>query len=177
MHKVTLKNKTEVTIRKAIKEDARPVVAYLNHIGGESDFLSFGKNEFALSVEDEEKYIENLDKSYNSAMFIAIIENNIVGIVSISSNNKSRTKHVGTLGISLLQKYWGIGLGSELMSFIINWSKSNKITKKISLLVNDDNTRGKALYKKYGFVEEGFLKNDVYLNGSYHDTIIMGLIL
>lgn len=177
MHTVTLKNGKEVIIRKSIKEDARAIVAYLNHIGGESDFLSFGKNEFSLSVEDEEKYIENLSKTDNSAMFVAIIENNIIGIVSISSNNKPRTKHIGTLGISLLQKYWGVGLGSELMSFIINWSKSNKITKKISLLVNDENTRGKALYKKYEFVEEGFLKNDVYLNGTYHDTIIMGLIL
>lgn len=86
-------------------------------------------------------------------------------------------KHNGTLGISLRKKYWGIGLGSEIMAYLIDWAKSNKITKKINLLVREDNIRGVKLYEKFGFKKEGLLKKDICVNGIYYNTIAMGLYI
>ncbi|MFR3499745.1 MAG: GNAT family N-acetyltransferase, partial [Paraclostridium bifermentans] len=106
-----------------------------------------------------------------------IIENEIVGIASITSVQKERMKHNGTLGISLRKKYWGIGLGSEIMVYLIDWAKSNKITKKINLLVREDNIRGVKLYEKFGFEKEGLLKKDICVNGIYYNTIAMGLYI
>ena len=37
-------------IREAIQEDAEKMLCYLNQIGGESDNLLFGYNEFRLDV-------------------------------------------------------------------------------------------------------------------------------
>lgn len=37
-----LKDSRELVIRKATEEDAEKVLEYLNIIGGETDFLSFG---------------------------------------------------------------------------------------------------------------------------------------
>ena len=42
----------KVKIRKAVKSDAASLIEYLNIIGGESDFLTFGPGEFARSFED-----------------------------------------------------------------------------------------------------------------------------
>lgn len=86
-------------------------------------------------------------------------------------------KHNGTLGISIRKKYWGIGLGSEIMNYLIDWAKSNKITKKINLLVREDNIRGVKLYEKFGFEKEGILKKDICVNGIYHNTMAMGLYI
>lgn len=177
MKELKLKNGKTAILRSPIKEDAQAMIDYLNIIGGESDFITFGKNEFSMSVEAEQDYIERVNSMNNSKNVLIIIENEIVGIASITSVQKERMKHNGTLGISLRKKYWGIGLGSDIMAYLIEWAKSNKITKKINLLVREDNIRGVKLYEKFGFEKEGLLKKDICVNGIYYNTIAMGLYI
>lgn len=177
MKEIKLKNGKTAILRSPIKEDAQAMIDYLNIIGGESDFITFGKNEFSMSVEAEQDYIERVNSMNNSKNVLIIIENEIVGIASITSVQKERMKHNGTLGISLRKKYWGIGLGSEIMAYLIDWAKSNKITKKINLLVREDNIRGVKLYEKFGFEKEGLLKKDICVNSIYYNTIAMGLYI
>ena len=177
MKEIKLKNGKTAILRSPIKEDAQAMIDYLNIIGGESDFITFGKNEFSMNVEAEQDYIERINSMDNSKNILIIIEDEIVGIASITSVQKERMKHNGTLGISIRKKYWGIGLGSEIMTYLIDWAKSNKITKKINLLVREDNIRGVKLYKKFGFEKEGLLKKDICVNGVYYNTIAMGLYI
>lgn len=177
MKEIKLKNGKTAILRSPIKEDAQAMIDYLNIIGGESDFITFGKNEFSMSVEAEQDYIERINSMDNSKNVLIIIEDEIVGIASITSVQKERMKHNGTLGISIRKKYWGIGLGSEIMTYLIDWAKSNKITKKINLLVREDNIRGIKLYEKFGFEKEGLLKKDICVNGVYYNTIAMGLYI
>ncbi len=40
----------KVVIRKAVKSYAKPLIEYLNIIGGESEFLTFEISEFGVSV-------------------------------------------------------------------------------------------------------------------------------
>lgn len=177
MKEIKLKNGKTAILRSPNKEDAQAMIDYLNIIGGESNFITFGKNEFSMSVEAEQDYIERVNSMNNSKNVLIIIENEIVGIASITSVQKERMKHNGTLGISLRKKYSGIGLGSEIMVYLIDWAKSNKITKKINLLVREDNIRGVKLYEKFGFEKEGLLKKDICVNGIYYNTIAMGLYI
>lgn len=177
MKEIKLKNGKTAILRSPIKEDAQAMIDYLNIIGGESDFITFGKNEFSMNVEAEQDYIERINSMDNSKNILIIIEDEIVGIASITSVQKERMKHNGTLGISIRKKYWSIGLGSEIMAYLIDWAKSNKITKKINLLVREDNIRGVKLYEKFGFEKEGLLKKDICVNGVYYNTIAMGLYI
>ncbi len=81
-------------------------------MGGETHFLSFGKDEYKISLEEQENAIESAKASDNSVKLIAFIDGEIVGIATIDSNQKG--KHVGVLGIVVKEKYWGIGLGKGL---------------------------------------------------------------
>lgn len=177
MIEVELKDIGKLIIRRANKEDAKNIIEYLNKIGGESDFLTFGENQFKIGIEDERDYIDNANSSENSIVIVATIGNEIVGIGSINSTKKERTKHNGILGISIRKQYWGIGLGSFMMEYLIKWCKSNKITKRIELLVREDNERAIKLYEKFGFEREGLLKGDMYVDNIYYNTIMMGLYI
>lgn len=177
MKEFKLKNGETVILRSPNKEDAKAMIDYLNIIGGESDFVTFGKNEFSMSIEAEQDYIERINSMNNSKNILAIINDEIVGIASITSVQKERMKHNGTLGISIRKKYWGMGLGKEIMNYLINWAKLNCITKKVNLLVREDNIRGIKLYEKFGFEKEGLLKKDICVNGVYYNTIAMGLYI
>jgi len=177
MRKISLRDGKEFIIRESTKEDAKLMIEFYNVVGGETDFLSFGGNEFIKNLKDFEDFIEATRGENNSIILLAQIDNKIVGIASINSSAKTRFKHVGEFGIVIAQQYCGLGLGRKIMDYIIEWANSNGITKKISLLTSENNYRAMELYKKVGFGVEGILKKDNYVNGVYGNTIMMGLIL
>ncbi|WP_242217872.1 GNAT family N-acetyltransferase [Bacillus cereus group sp. BfR-BA-01380] len=177
MKKICLKNGKEVMIREAVQEDAQSMINFYNIVGGETDFLSFGKNEFGMPLHDYENFIESTRTDNNSIILLATMDDEIISIASITSSQKMRTKHVGTLGIVIAEEHCGFGLGKELMEELIEWARRNGATKKIHLVTREDNDRAIELYKKVGFKEEGLLEQDTYINGVYYNTLIMGLML
>lgn len=56
----------EFDIREATPEDAEKIIAYLAQVGGETDYLSFGKEGLPISTEEEEKFIQNINKEEHS---------------------------------------------------------------------------------------------------------------
>lgn len=177
MIKMSLRYGKEVIIREATKEDAQLMIDFYNVVGGETDFLSFGENEFIKNLAEYGVFLEATREENNSIILIAEIDNKIVGIASINSSPKARFKHLGEFGIVIAKQYCGLGLGRKIMDYLIEWSNKNGITKKITLVTSEDNHRAIDLYKKVGFEVEGILKKDNYVNGIYGNTIMMGLIL
>lgn len=164
----------KVVIRRANKEDASNMVEYLKEIGGESDFLTFGKNELNVSVSDEGNFIDTLNKSKNSLPLVAEVNGKIVGNLNFSAGRNSKVRHVGEFGVSVLKDYWGNKIGNKLIEYLIKWSKDTGIIRKINLMVREDNTRAIRLYKKIGFVEEGILKREFLSEGKFYSGISMG---
>ncbi|MGE7770614.1 N-acetyltransferase family protein [Viridibacillus arvi] len=174
---VRLKNGNEVTVKEATKNDAQQMINFYNVVGGETDFLSFGKNEFNRDVEEYKKFIDSTSLEQNSIILIATLKDEIIGIASINSSQKERMKHVGTLGIVVSEQLVGQGLGRKLMEELINWATSNGVTKKISLVTREDNVFAIELYEKLGFEKEGLLKKDNFINDVYYNTLVMGLFI
>lgn len=166
-----------IVIRKAVKNDAKALISYLDIIGGESDFLTFGAGEFGASVEQEEQFISNAISRKNSLFIIAEVNGKVVGNLNFTGGPRQRTIHSGEFGVSVLKEYWGKGIGEQLIRYLINWSKESGIIKKINLRVRTDNKRGIKLYKKLGFFEEGIIKRDFLINDKFYDSMHMGLLI
>ncbi|MBY0121665.1 GNAT family N-acetyltransferase [Bacillus sp. S/N-304-OC-R1] len=175
--KFRLRDGNEVTIIEATKEYAQRMIDFYNVVGGETDFLSFGKDEFKRNAEEYQEYIETTRLEQNSIILLATIDDEIISIASITSSQKVRMKHVGTLGIVVSKQFIGQGLGTEMMVRLIQWAASNGITNKISLVTREDNIHAIELYEKLGFEKEGLIKKDNLINGVYYNTYIMGLFL
>ncbi|MFA5513386.1 MAG: GNAT family N-acetyltransferase [Sphaerochaetaceae bacterium] len=171
-----MKEKAEntINIRKVAKSDAVNLIEYLNKVSCESDFLTFGAGEFVMSVEEEERFIENTFRKENDLFIVAETNNEIVGTLSFATGPRKRTAHVGEFGMSVIKKHWGIGVGTKLINYLISWAKESKRIRKINLKVRSDNERAIHLYKKMGFVEEGLRKRDLFVNDKFYDTLLMG---
>ncbi|CAH2713683.1 hypothetical protein BACCIP111895_00837 [Neobacillus rhizosphaerae] len=177
MKQVKLRNGISVSIREAAREDAEQMIDFYNEVGGETDFLSFGKNEFQRNVMEYEGFLDAARAEQNSIILLAFINDEMVSIASINSSQKPRSKHVGTLGIVISKTYTGIGLGRILMESLIDWAKQNGVTRKISLVTREDNDHAIHLYRKLGFEEEGLIKEENYIKGSYYNTLVMALFI
>lgn len=170
-------NNEKIIIREGKKSDAKAIIEYLNIIGGESDFLTFGAGQFDSSIEQEEAFIESTLSKENALFIVAVVNGKVVGNLSFSGGPRPRTAHVGEFGVSVLKEYWGYGIGEELIKYLINWSKSTGLIRKINLKARTDNKRGINLYKKLGFEEEGIVKRDFLINGEFYDSLEMGLLI
>lgn len=171
----TFKNGEKAIIRKAIVSDAQKILDYVNQISGESDNLTFGKGEFDMTFEEEEKFLKNVEKDSQKLFVVAIKDNQVIANGSLICGSRPRTAHKATLGISVLKDYWHQGLGTALMDYLLEWSRSNINIRKIDLQVREDNENAIALYKKCGFQKEGHIKRFFKIDQLFYDAIQMGL--
>ena len=109
-------------------------------------------------------------------MAIALLNKEIVGLVSLSGGERGKSKHIGEFSIGVRKSHSGLGIGSRLIEFLIEWAKSTGIIKEIMLSVTSDNGNAANLYKKYGFREVDVQK-DFYKNGEAYDSIRMKLFI
>jgi RimJ/RimL family protein N-acetyltransferase len=158
-------------------DDAQKLIDYINQVSEESDNLSFGKGEAPFTVEQEEKYISTQQTDPHRIMAVGEIDGELMAVSDISTSSLPRLKHAGELGLSLMKKYWNIGVGKALLKYLIDWAKTDGGLKKINLHVKETNDAGIHLYKKLGFVEEGRICRGLYINDTFYDLICMGLKL
>ncbi len=173
MKKFILKNGQELIIRKAEEKDAEKFLEYFNVVGSETDFLGFGPEGPRITVEEEREIF----KSSTSKNFFLIAEINgeIAGSCSISTNEKRvRSLHFGEFGIVVLKKFWGFGVGYNLMEEAVRYGKEAGL-RKINLDTRTDNEKAIGLYKKLGFKEEGIITRGTVINGEFYNLLVMGL--
>ena len=177
MKRILLKTKETLFIREAKIPDAALMIAYVKQVGGETDFLTFSPEEFTKTISEEEIIIENHHKAANQLFLLAWIDKELVGMLNVQASHKQRLRHVGEFGISVLKPHWGKGVATQLMQCMIDWARENKMIKKLSLVVQKNNTSAVGLYERFGFEVEGCLKRDFYLDGEYRDALLMALWL
>lgn len=177
LRKVVLKSGELLTLRQPTEEDAQAMIDYVNQVGGESDNLLFGKDEFHLTVDQEKEFIKRIRNDQNTLMLIGIINDNVVSIAQIGCHQKKRIAHNSEIAISVKKLYWHIGVGSAMMEELIRFAKDHSIIKNIGLGVKASNDKAIMLYEKFGFVKVGYHKDYFCVNGNYDDLILMDLCL
>jgi len=170
-----LRNKKTMIIREAKIEDSLEYISYLNQIAFQTDFLTFGVGELLTSQDEQKSMIENSAKLDNRLMIFAIVDGKIAGGLNFRSSDRPRVKHTGEFGISVLKDYWGLGIGTHLISYLIEWAKVSKIIRKINLGVRSDNRRAIELYSRLGFVEEGVITRKFLIGNQFYDAMYMGI--
>ncbi len=143
----------------------------------QTKFLRRRPEELELSAEREKELIENYNQAEDKFLVVARHEDKIVGYLIFRTSDLKRYNHQGELRMSVDKDYWGSGIGSSLVKFLIDWGENNNL-KRIELLVDEHNDRAINLYRKFGFREEGRLKKRRKLveEDEYEDELIMSYI-
>jgi RimJ/RimL family protein N-acetyltransferase len=104
---------------------------------------------------------------------VAVGDGEVIGSIHVATSGHG----FGEIGMAIAREWRGRGVGSALMAAAIEWARAQGL-HKLSLGVFAHNAAGLALYRKYGFVEEGRrVKHYRRQSGELWDTIEMGLLL
>jgi len=151
-------------VRPAGDADRRPIALLLASVAEERDGIA---SEPPIDVDGRAARF-GLDGT-----FVAIAEEAIVGQIDVE---ESRFGY-GEIGMMVAADWRGRGVGSALMAAAIEWSRSRGL-HKLSLGVFPHNDAALALYRKFGFLQEGYLRQHIRrASGERWDLIEMGLLL
>ena len=104
-----------------------------------------------------------------------IVDNKLVGGTSIFDINW--TSRSAATGISIYNPdYWGKGYGQESMNLILGFAFQILNLNRVELETFDFNKRAQKCYLKVGFKEVGRRRKACFIDGQYHDDIIMDIL-
>jgi RimJ/RimL family protein N-acetyltransferase len=173
---ISLRGGQHAEISCTVEADAPAVVGHFNRVGSETDFAAFGAGGYARNVEEEVLHIRSLSQPSKGLMLKGVIAGELAGVVGINRLGAARVQHNGILGISVLQKYWSIGLGRALCEAAILEARHIGLSR-IELRARHDNHRAIALYEALGFQHEGRLRGAFMVDEAEYDDMLMALRL
>jgi diaminopimelate decarboxylase len=159
-----------VHIRPAAPRDARSFLEFWSAVVAEGG--SVRSEHVRLSAR---AYRSRFRRSWtaNEAQVVAVDDaDHVVGNVYVQRDQHPVTRHVATLGIAVAAPHRGRRVGSALLSEAFRWARAVGV-EKVVLSVYPDNTRAIALYRAFGFVQEGRLAKHSHKSSGYVDEILM----
>lgn len=178
MNVYRLKNGEEFLVREAAPEDAEPLLEFMNRVGGESDNLLFGKNEAALTPEQQLVFLQQMRENPNAAMFVGLLGDEIVCSAQCGRKGlRSRIMHRGAVAVTVSKSQWGKGIGSCMLEHLLAYARQLGL-EILELEVREDNAAAIGLYRKMGFVEIGkYARFFKYGTDCYADALMMQCML
>ena len=156
-----------MTIRKATPDDLPALLRIYN------DEVLRGTATFDTEPRSEEQGKLWLDAhgSPNRPLYVAAIEGQAVGYVSLSTYNP-KAAYDGTVELSLYidRQHRRQGIAAELLTFILDYAAAREDIHAVVSLITAENTASIRLHEKFGFRHAGTLNEVGYKFGRLLDV-------
>ena len=107
-------------------------------------------------------------------LLVAEVDGKVVGNISLHAAGKAaRRRHAAAVGMIVHDAYHGKGIGTALMTAVLNLADNWLQYSRVELTVFSDNEAAIARYKKFGFEIEGTFKQYVFRDGVLADVYAM----
>ena len=163
---------TSLTIRTALPSDAEALAAYIAAIVAERSPVLFAR-EAPPTLEQVAKMIARNAADERSALFVAVENGAVLGMLDFSPLARPQQRHVGSFGMSVVRSARGRGIGSRLLRALYAFAKEHGY-RKLELEVFATNGPAIVLYESHGFVHEGRRRGAVMVGEETVDLLLMG---
>ena len=180
---------TEVEPRRADPDARRPPEGVVIRVARPSDaasYLRMWRSVFAerryVRTEHVPHGVRHYRRFFRDAStadhvrLVAVAGDEVVGTISLERLPHPVNRHVATLGMAVLAGWRGRGVGAALMASGVRWARAAGV-EKLTLEVYTHNEPAIALYRQFGFAEEGRLARHSKKSHGYEDELVMGRLL
>ena len=165
----------DVKIRQVMADDAAELLDWLAMMQQESH-PGLLQRETLPSLEQEREWIAPRAEGKTAVAFVAIADEGIVGMAEVISRRPPQMAHCVTLGISVLLRYRGQGLGMRLMDRLHAWVRDHARIERVQLEVLSSNPGAIRFYEQLGYAHEGRRADAVRRGGERIDLVQMSLV-
>lgn len=174
---VALRDGAVVTLRSPEEDDAERLIAYLDRVRRETEFIMFDPADELPTLDTEREWIRKSVENPLALKILVEADGQVVGLCDVTGGvGIRRMRHRAEIGISILAAWCDRGLGTLLMGELIGWARRQPEITLLRLAVFSHNRRALAVYRKVGFVEEGVRRCAArYTDGRYVDEVVMSM--
>jgi [ribosomal protein S18]-alanine N-acetyltransferase len=156
----------QFAVRPASADDARAMAELFAAVAQERDAIA---TEPPVEVEERAALFARTA----AGTVVAVADGRVVGMLHVDVSQHG----FGEFGMLVDRDWRGRGAGSALLAAAVDWARDHGL-HKLCLEVFAHNSAAIALYRKYGFREEGRrIKQYRRASGELWDSIVMGLLL
>lgn len=162
-----------LVLRELLASDAAAVLA----MRSDPEVMRHVNRPLAQSLDDASAVIELINTrgaAGESVQWAMTLRDNdrFVGIIGYWRFAKEN--HAAELGYMLGRDLWGAGYASEAIAAVLDFGFQVLGLHKVLAITRPENVASICALKKNGFFQEGHLKDDIFWNGSFLDSVYFG---
>lgn len=172
----TLNDGSAILVRDLEESEAQQLLSLLENLAVDGEGQILLPQEIPMMEVEPGPWI-HAARSHPNEIFLGVFQGpTLVGFLEVRNFRRRRLAHVVSFSMGITREWRQRGVGKFLLSAMIQWLREYTEIEKIHLEVNGDNSAALALYKRFGFQEEGRKRLAIkYAPGHYTDEVLMGL--
>lgn len=164
-----------VVIRPARQQDSRIIVENINAICQEEVFLHtahfVATHDWIMALKQDD-----IDGAVR-LLVVVEVQGRVVGHGRVfPSGYGHRDRHVGDVGLALLEPYRQKRIGTQVLRYLIAQAKERKLEKLTATIISD-NLGATHLFARHGFQQEGIRRRQLEIKGVYCDEVCVARFL
>lgn len=165
-----------MNIRLIEPPDANVHLKFTQQLDNETSYMLMEPGERKPTAEQHQHMVNEFIMKEHLTLFIVEDMETIVGHAMGVGGSTVRNCRTASVVIGLLPAYHRLGLGSQLLGRIEAWAQERRL-HRLELTVIAENTGARALYERFGFLEEGVKRDSLFAHGAYVNEIMMAKLL
>ena len=113
---------------------------------------------------------------YSGHGLVALVDGLLVGNLGLWIEPNPRRRHVASFGMGVRDDWAGRGVGTALLGAAVDLADNWLNLQRLELTVYSDNAPAIALYRKFGFEQEGCAPAYAFRQGRFVDALHMGRV-
>ena len=139
-------------------------------------YLMIGEDPAESFFLNDEKFDESFSKTITRENYWFVFKGaDVIGVAFLHSIDAKDRRARYAVGI-YNKENWNKGYGQEITQTVLKYAFQKLNLHKIDLRVLAYNKRAITVYEENGFVQEGILRENAFINNEWHDDIIMSIL-
>jgi RimJ/RimL family protein N-acetyltransferase len=168
----TTRTAEEIMIRPAEPEDSCEIIDTIRSNARERSYVLM--EQYGKGIASEVDFIRTLDRLRN-LLIVAAAGVEVVGcLAGFPADDDEREKTAGVLhmGLHLREEFRGKGIGTQMLSYAIDWARERGF-KKVRATIFTPDSRSIKLFSNAGFTEEGTRSHKIMIGSECVDKVVM----
>lgn len=161
---------TTIHLRPWLEDDLPALTAMRNDVSLQAQLLARARGNRPEQVLE---WLQGRSRKSDLMLFIIADRQTDKALGFIQVSDLDPVDRRADLGICLLRQCRGQGLGSKAITLIAAYLRDTWAVRKLCLRVRADNAVAIRCYERNGFERCGCLRQHVFIEGRWHDIILM----